>query len=74
MTRPAAPKPPTRPVTPVPAGPATPRTPKNHYVVNGRPYLAELDLLTWCALDLADHYEKKLTALFARPTGQVGVR
>lgn len=54
--------------------PPPPRPVRNHYVVNGRPYLAELELLTWCAEELADAYEKKLTALFGRPLGKVGAR
>lgn len=63
------------PTHPTPTHPeAPPRPTRNHYAVNGRPYLAELELLTWCALELADAYEKKLTAIFARPLGQVGVR
>lgn len=67
--------PPSRPVTPPPSGPVIPpRQPKNHYAVNGRPYLAELDVLTTRALELADDYEAKLTALFDRPVGKVGVR
>lgn len=51
-------------MTPPPSRPI-----RNHYAVNGRPYLAELDVLTTRALELADTYEATLTAALSPYVG-----